>query len=101
VLPSYIEGAGLVLSEALCAGLSLIGTPCSAAPELVANFGRGLIVEPGQPSELVAAIEALLADLPAVRGERRRMAADNVGAGPTWKGFRAAVRRAVGVELAN
>lgn len=50
VLPSTTEGFGLVLLEAMQAGIPLISSNASALPEVVGN--AGLLFEVGQPADL-------------------------------------------------
>lgn len=50
VLPSTTEGFGLVLLEAMEAGVSIISSNASALPEVLG--GAGLLFEVGQPSDL-------------------------------------------------
>jgi len=56
------EGFGIVLLEAMLAGLPVVATRVSAVPEVVADGETGLLVEPGDHTELAAALGALLAD---------------------------------------
>lgn len=62
VHPSRWEGFGLVLLEAMLAGLPVVASRVSAIPELVAHGETGLLVEPDSPESLAAALIALLAD---------------------------------------
>lgn len=68
LLGSDFEGFGLVLLEAMAAGLPFVSTPCGAAPELAAT-GAGLVL-PGT-AEMREAVRALLAD-PARRRDMGR-----------------------------
>lgn len=61
-LPSVQEGFGLVLAEAMAAGLPVVACRAGAVPEVVADRRSGLLVAPGQPAELAAALETLLRD---------------------------------------
>jgi len=61
VLPSLWEGLPLVLLEALAAGVSVVGTDIAGVREVIADDRSGLLVAPGDPIALAAAI-ALLAD---------------------------------------
>jgi glycosyltransferase involved in cell wall biosynthesis len=56
------EGFGLVLLEAMLAGLPVAATRVSAVPEVVADGETGLLVEPGDHEALGAALDTLLAN---------------------------------------
>ena len=56
------EGFGIVLLEAMLAGLPIVATAVSAVPEVVADGETGVLVEAGDVGGLAAALEALLAD---------------------------------------
>ena len=56
------EGFGLVLLEAMLAGLPVAATRVSAVPEVVADGETGLLVEAGDAEGLARALEELLAD---------------------------------------
>jgi glycosyltransferase involved in cell wall biosynthesis len=56
------EGFGLVLLEAMLAGLPVAATRVSAVPEVVADGETGLLVEPGDVTALSQALDALLGD---------------------------------------
>lgn len=62
VLPSLQEALGLVLLEAMAAGLPVIASRVGGIPELVQSGQQGLLVPAGDSSALAAAIAALLAD---------------------------------------
>ena len=55
------EGFGLVLLEAMLAGLPIAATRASAVPEVVADGETGLLVEPGDHEALGRALDELLA----------------------------------------
>jgi glycosyltransferase involved in cell wall biosynthesis len=56
------EGFGLVLLEAMLAGLPVVATRVSAVPEVVADGETGLLAEPGDDTAVAAALSGLLAD---------------------------------------
>jgi glycosyltransferase involved in cell wall biosynthesis len=69
VLPSIQETFGVVLVEALSAGLPIVATR-SGGPEDVVTTDVGVLVEPGNPTALANAIEDVLSrpdDFPAER----------------------------------
>ncbi|MDO8880177.1 MAG: glycosyltransferase [Coriobacteriia bacterium] len=62
VTASTIETQGIVLLEAMSAGLPVIGVNALAIPELVRDGRDGLIVEPGDEVALAGAMRRLLDD---------------------------------------
>jgi glycosyltransferase involved in cell wall biosynthesis len=56
------EGFGIVLLEAMLAGLPIVATRVSAVPEVVADGATGLLVEPGDVAGLSASLSLLLGD---------------------------------------
>ncbi len=56
------EGFGIVLLEAMLAGLPVVATRVSAVPEVVADGETGLLVEAGDHEALATHLEALLGD---------------------------------------
>jgi glycosyltransferase involved in cell wall biosynthesis len=61
------EGFGIVLLEAMLAGLPIVATRASAVPEIVADGETGIVVEPGDVDGVARALAGLLRD-----EERRR-----------------------------
>jgi glycosyltransferase involved in cell wall biosynthesis len=67
-LPSFAEGVPVVLMEAMASGLPVVSTWVMGIPELVRD-GAGVLVPPGRPEPLAAALAGLAGDAQA----RRRM----------------------------
>ena len=59
VLSSYCEHFGLVLIEAMHAGVTVIGTKAGGVPEIIDDGTTGLLCEPGNAIDLAAKIEQL------------------------------------------
>ncbi len=62
VLPSRAEGMPLTVLEAMEAGLPVVATRGTGSEEAVVHGRTGLLVPPGEPGELAAALGALLDD---------------------------------------
>lgn len=92
VLPSAFEGYPTALAEALWFGLPVVATAVGGVPDLVSSGVEGILVPPGRPRPLAAALRRLRND-PA---QRRRMAAAAAVRGqalPSWADTRAALRQ--------
>ena len=62
VLPSLAEPFGLVLLEAMALGKPVVATDAGGPREIVLDGETGLLVPPGSPDALAAALSRLLAD---------------------------------------
>lgn len=60
VFPSYFEGFGLVLLEALASGLPIIATDATAAPDLITNGIEGYTIPVGDLEALRDAMERFI-----------------------------------------
>ena len=69
--PSRHETFGIVIAEAMSAGLPVLAPNCAAPPEFV-DEDCGLLVPPDDVSAIAAALEQLLANLPTYRRDAIR-----------------------------
>lgn len=56
------EGQGVILVEAMASGTAVISTQTGGISEVITHLETGLLIPPGQPEELKAAIERLMAN---------------------------------------
>jgi glycosyltransferase involved in cell wall biosynthesis len=64
LLPSETESFGLAALEALACGVPVIASDVGGLPEVVRHGETGLLVPPGDPAALAAAVASLLDDEP-------------------------------------
>jgi glycosyltransferase involved in cell wall biosynthesis len=92
VFPSFFEGFGLVILEALGCGLPVIASDCSAGPDVL-DGSCGRVVAAGDLEQLVETLRWFDVNrdrLPAIKA-----AARNRAESLTWSSYRAAVSDAV------
>jgi glycosyltransferase involved in cell wall biosynthesis len=82
VLPSFNEGFGLPVLEAMTVGVPVIASNRGALPEVLGN--AGMLIDPEDPDSLTAALERMLTDTAlarslAARGLRRTRLFDWIG----------------------
>lgn len=82
VLPSWYEGYGMVIAEALCHGLPIVTTTGGALADTLPS-GCGLAVAPGDAVALTAALRRLLSDA-VLRARMATAARAAAQALPTW-----------------
>jgi glycosyltransferase involved in cell wall biosynthesis len=62
VLPSYFEGMGRVLLEAMAMEKPVVGTAVGGIPDLIEQGSNGCLVSPGNEKELASALLKILND---------------------------------------
>ncbi|HET7542463.1 MAG TPA: glycosyltransferase family 4 protein [Polyangiaceae bacterium] len=91
VLPSTLEGYGMVLSEALWAGVPIIAARVGAAETLVGRTQAGLLYEPDDENGLGARLASFVANRE-LRARLRRAALVAAEQLPRWRDTALAVR---------
>ena len=91
VLPSALEGYGMVLSEALWSAVPIIAARVGAAEELVKRTSAGLLYEPDDANGLGAALRRFVGDAQ-LRSRLRRAAWLSAEQLPRWRDTALAVR---------
>jgi len=78
VLSSVSEGLNNTILEAMAAGLPVVATRVGGADEMVLDGSTGLLVAPGSPEQLAAALGRLLTDpaMAAAMGQAGRLRAE-------------------------
>lgn len=87
LLPSLFEGFGLVILEAMAAGLPVITTPNSIGPELITHGKDGFIVPIRNVEAIRDAVMVLLNSTPEQRSEMRHAARAKAN-GYSWDAYR-------------
>jgi len=95
VLPSELEGYGMVLSEALWASVPFIAARAGAAEKLVGQTAAGLVFEPGDVFGLGAMLSSFVSDA-GLRKRLRRAAWDAAETLPRWSGTALTLRATFG-----
>jgi len=94
-LPTLQEPFGLAFLDAMACALPCVGTRIEAVPEIVRDGETGLLVPPGDPVALAAALERLLLDPTRARAMGARGRA-RVFAGALWTHVAARLERTLG-----
>jgi alpha-maltose-1-phosphate synthase len=97
VFPSAADGFGLVLNEALAAGLPVVASSHTGAPGFITPGRQGLIYPHGADDRLGAALEQIVSD-PRRTAAMGREALD-LARHWTWRDYRAAFQGLVGQLL--
>lgn len=66
-LPSWFEGLGLVLIEAMLRGVPCIGSRAGAIPDILEDGRSGLLFDPANPDELAQCISLVRSNASAIR----------------------------------
>lgn len=85
VFPSYFEGFGLVIPEAMACGLPVIATDATAAPDIYSEGEGGWIVPVGNVESLAARLDHCLSD--PVRTRAQGHVARRIAEKQTWGGY--------------
>jgi glycosyltransferase involved in cell wall biosynthesis len=88
VFPSFQEGYGLAMLEAMLAGLPVLCSRTSALPELVEEGRSGYLFEPGNPEDIARALQLVLDD-PEALGRMGQAARARALEEPSWEESRA------------
>ena len=85
VFPTFFDGFGMVLLEAMASGLPIIATPNCAAPDLIRDGAAGVICPAGDPAALCAA----MADVCANRAAwlQRGIVAREIARAYSWEAY--------------
>jgi glycosyltransferase involved in cell wall biosynthesis len=62
IYPSLREGLGSTLLDAMHFGLPIVASEVGGIPEIVEDQVNGLLIPPGEPRELIAALKRVVAD---------------------------------------
>jgi glycosyltransferase involved in cell wall biosynthesis len=92
VLPSEAEGFGLVLIEAMAAGIPVVATNAPGIRDVVTNDVDGLLVGIGSPSQLAEALRRLRRDS-ALRDRLTKAGRQTVATRYAWPAVLAAYRK--------
>lgn len=92
VVPSLREGYGMVAREAMAHGRPVVASAVGGLPDAVEDGVTGLLVPPGDPTALRAALDRLLGDVPlrARLGSAARERAAALGGRPSVDALREA-----------
>lgn len=100
VLPSDAEGFGLVLIEAMAAGVPVVATRVAGIRDVVTDNQTGLLVPPRDPGALARAIERLVED-DALRQRLARAGLEEVRQKYVWEVVIPQYRRLFQLQIAN
>jgi glycosyltransferase involved in cell wall biosynthesis len=93
VMPTFYEGYGMAVAEAVAHGLPVVGTRTGGIPDLV-DERSGILLPPGALDPLTTALDRVIRD-DAWRASLAAGAATRAATLPTWPDTAAAVERAL------
>jgi glycosyltransferase involved in cell wall biosynthesis len=93
VMPTFYEGYGMAVADAIAHGLPVVGSRTGGIPDLV-DEGCGVLVAPGAIDPLTTALDRVIRD-DAWRAALAAGAAARAATLPTWPDTAAAVERAL------
>lgn len=93
VMPSILEGFGMVYLEAMAMGTPVVCTPHTGAADLITDGKDGFVVEAGEPRQLTELLLRVADDRAALL--EMREAAAQIGRTWTWDRFRQELAGAV------
>lgn len=99
VLPSWYEGYGMAVAEAIACGLPVVATAVGAAPRVVGDEA-GLLVPPGDQPAFTAALRRVVED-PALRGRLAAAAGRRAASLPRWPEQAARLARCLAAVAAS
>lgn len=85
VFPTFFDGFGLVLLEAMASGLPIIATPNCAAPDLIGDGEAGRIFPAGDSDSLCSTMEDVCLNLPS--WFRKGEAAQEIARAFSWEAY--------------
>jgi glycosyltransferase involved in cell wall biosynthesis len=97
VLPTFHEGYGMAVAEAVARGLPVVSTRTGGIPDLVGEEG-GILVEPGDADALAAALGRVIGD-PQLRQRLATGARRKRTRLPTWQDAASAMARVLGSRV--
>ena len=83
VAPSRVESYGMAVADALGRGIPVVATTAGGLPQTVAGSGAALLVPPGDPAALTAALRRWMVD-PRLRSRLKDEAVRTRSALPRW-----------------
>lgn len=83
VAPSRVESYGMAIADALRRGIPVVASSAGGIPQTVAGSGAALLVPPGEPGALGAALRRWMVD-PELRGRLKAEAMRTRSAMPRW-----------------